>query len=1151
MASVQALVVAGGGGGGTSLCGGGGGGGGVLYSSAVNVSVQAYSITVGTGGGPNTNGNNSVFATLTAVGGGAGGGQGAWNTGEVGHNGGSGGGGECDYSYAKAGGSGTAGQGNSGGNGLNYSYPAYRSGGGGGAGAAGGNASTGGPGAGGAGAAYSISGSSVYYGGGGGGAAYSETTTNCGYGAGGNGGGGNGESRTTAGVQTNATSGSANTGGGGGGNTDGTQTSGGSGIVIIRYVTGTVTATGGTVTTVGSDTVHTFTSSGTFTVTAALTTSSDYAAQKFRPLSQTKFINDANLLAYWSMDGNSNDSKGSFNGTDTNVSYVAGKFGSASSYNGTSSKIQLPNSMITTTGSFSVWIKTSNSDQGILGMQDVAPGNTSNWWVSILGVTTAGKIRATWGWQNTELTITSTRSVNDNLWHHLVITSNLLNTYLYIDGTLEGAFGASVANAYNTYLNLGVCMGSTNWGYSSQTWKYFNGLIEDAAFFNRMLSREEVSELYQGTIWAEDLPSLRPVNGLYSTSLINDANLVSYWRLDGNSRDSKGSNHGTDTAMTYSSSVGRFGQGAYFLNTSNSKIDTTVPVNFNNNFTINLWAYRLAEISSWSWLIDFNDYGNAGTPALVLTVMSNKVRWSYGTWFTDGSPNYSVVGDFPLNSWGMITVQRSGTTLNTFINGILVDTTTTSVSTIPTSGTMHIGRGPSTSDWYYGYLDDISMFSRALSSSEIQTIYNAGSSSMFRPLGSIPSLRNDNSLVSYWKLDGNVVDSKGSNNGTATSLIYTAGPTFAFGQCAVLNGSSSMVDCGNAASLQITNATISAWIKTSNAGTGHRGIIVKQSAFGMFLLDNVFCTYDWNANTSRSTGVNLADGKWHHVVVSYQNGVANGTVLYIDGARKLNTLNTITSQSTQLVIGNGGTTGTTQYFAGSIADAFIFNRSLSASEIQQIYIQKQLVGYWKLNGDSTDYSGNGFHGTDANMTYGIGRFDKCAIFNGTSSLITPNINPSTTLGQAFSISAWIYPTAVSNYRGAIGNHAGSNPTYGIIFCQYADGVWGFGYGTGTAGFANGVNINSSLIPNNAWSHVVATFHGNTSIQVYVNGRLVGSSTETLPINHTSSIWIGKAYAAADRFFQGNIEEVKMYSTILSQQDVIKMYTQSKGRFGII
>jgi hypothetical protein len=70
--------------------------------------------------------------------------------------------------------------------------------------------------------------------------------------------------------QTNTPGGNAgaNTGGGGGGGSHYNVTNkggeGGSGIVVVRYA-GPQKATGGTVTSVSGYTIHTFTSSGTFT----------------------------------------------------------------------------------------------------------------------------------------------------------------------------------------------------------------------------------------------------------------------------------------------------------------------------------------------------------------------------------------------------------------------------------------------------------------------------------------------------------------------------------------------------------------------------------------------------------------------------------------------------------------------------------------------------------------------------------------------------------------------------------------------------------------------------------------------------------------------------------------------------------------------
>jgi len=249
--SVEYLVVAGGGSGGSY--GGGGGAGGLLASTANLSSGTAYTITVG-GGAASVSGNttgiagsNSVISTIaTAIGGGAGGGGGG-----SGGAGGSGGG----ASYSGTGGSGTSGQGSAGGIGLSNGTN-VSGGGGGGASAAGSNGTSTVGGAGGAGSSSSITGTAVTRAGGGGGGGLSLSS---GGGAGGAGGGGAGSS-TGAG-----TAGTANTGGGGGGATNvAASGAGGSGIVIIRYL-GSQRGAGGTVTSSGGYTIHTFTSSGTYT----------------------------------------------------------------------------------------------------------------------------------------------------------------------------------------------------------------------------------------------------------------------------------------------------------------------------------------------------------------------------------------------------------------------------------------------------------------------------------------------------------------------------------------------------------------------------------------------------------------------------------------------------------------------------------------------------------------------------------------------------------------------------------------------------------------------------------------------------------------------------------------------------------------------
>lgn len=281
--AVQYLVIGGGAGGGTQSAGGGGAGGyrssvsgelsggGNAAESPLTVTPKAtYTITIGAGGAGTpaggsadrplgTSGSNSVFSTITALGGGGGSSYRPNGSGVSGASGGSGGGGGIWYG---TGGAGTSGQGYVGGQGgLDDNSIQDVAGGGGGAGSAGkayndGNTAIRGDG--GIGVQSSINGTATYRAGGGGGATHN--------GAGGPGDGGNGGGGAGGNTNSNGANGTTNTGGGGGGGSEYNNIggSGGSGVVIIRY-TGVQRGTGGTVTNANGYTIHTFTSSGTFT----------------------------------------------------------------------------------------------------------------------------------------------------------------------------------------------------------------------------------------------------------------------------------------------------------------------------------------------------------------------------------------------------------------------------------------------------------------------------------------------------------------------------------------------------------------------------------------------------------------------------------------------------------------------------------------------------------------------------------------------------------------------------------------------------------------------------------------------------------------------------------------------------------------------
>lgn len=238
IASADYMLLGGGGGGGAA--GGGGGGSGGLLIASRAFAVGSFAVGSGSGGAGSTSnvvrGSNGYASSLDGVsvlGGGGGASRlGGLNAGV----GGSGGGGSGQVEGTLyLGAAGTAGQGSAGGNGTGPTDAGSNAGGGGGGGTGGAGAaaavavplvSSTIAGAGGIGTLVTLTGVRSYYGAGGGGGLAANGTI----GSGGLGGGGAGSA--SAGVDGTANSGS---GGGGGGNTGGR---GGSGLVLVRYPTG-------------------------------------------------------------------------------------------------------------------------------------------------------------------------------------------------------------------------------------------------------------------------------------------------------------------------------------------------------------------------------------------------------------------------------------------------------------------------------------------------------------------------------------------------------------------------------------------------------------------------------------------------------------------------------------------------------------------------------------------------------------------------------------------------------------------------------------------------------------------------------------------------------------------------------------------------
>jgi prepilin-type N-terminal cleavage/methylation domain-containing protein len=202
-------------------------------------------------------------------------------------------------------------------------------------------------------------------------------------------------------------------------------------------------------------------------------------------------------------------------------------------------------------------------------------------------------------------------------------------------------------------------------------------------------------------------------------------------------------------------------------------------------------------------------------------------------------------------------------------------------------------------------------------------------------------------------------------------------------------------------------------------------------------------------------------------------------------------------------------------------------------------ISSGLIAYWKLDEASgttaVDSSGNGHDGTLINgPVHSVGRLQGALQFNGVSTYVDTALNPATTLGQTITFTAWVYPRSAAAYQGVAGAHIGSYQ--GIVFFQFEGPGWDSAYGAGTQWAAP----NYTTLPLNTWSHVVAVIDGGTSVKTYVNGVLANSVAETLPISHYTNFWIGRAFDNGGRYFNGDIDDVRVYNRILSTAEITQI-----------
>jgi hypothetical protein len=193
-------------------------------------------------------------------------------------------------------------------------------------------------------------------------------------------------------------------------------------------------------------------------------------------------------------------------------------------------------------------------------------------------------------------------------------------------------------------------------------------------------------------------------------------------------------------------------------------------------------------------------------------------------------------------------------------------------------------------------------------------------------------------IVGWWPGNSNANDVINGNNGTLQGdATFVAGKV---GQAFKFDGSGDQVNVGNPAVLQLQNLTIEAWIKrgsTNQASLTPGGGVVfgyGQDGYALAVLDDGSLVLTQVGDNNVTTSPKITDTNFHHLAVTHSG---TNTVFYVDGvATTMPPYNPTFTFGTSAAIGARGD-GAAGTFLGVIDEVSVYNRALSAAELQAIF----------------------------------------------------------------------------------------------------------------------------------------------------------------------------------------------------------------------
>lgn len=263
-------------------------------------------------------------------------------------------------------------------------------------------------------------------------------------------------------------------------------------------------------------------------------------------------VDNAGPRSYWRLGESSGtaaasaviDNFGTDNGTYANVTLgqpgpLPGSSATASVFNGTTSRVQVPSKLVTNGSyqSISMWFKTTAPNGVLFSYQAgaITSATTTGNYTPALYVGASGKLYGEFWYASGVNPIASATAVNDGNWHHVALSASGNTQSLYLDGTFVGSRAGLIqmvnaASAANMYVGAGFLGGSwpdeSHFQQSGSTGyaTFFNGSVAEVAFFDKALTGADVNAIQStGRATAKPLTSIVRPSGNPSATIAYDA----------------------------------------------------------------------------------------------------------------------------------------------------------------------------------------------------------------------------------------------------------------------------------------------------------------------------------------------------------------------------------------------------------------------------------------------------------------------------------------------------------------------------------------------------------------------------------------------------------------------------------------------------